>query len=455
MSILRQRKNLAKIIQEFDAFPKVEEDHQECTASGGGLSLVVFSLITMLVVFEINYFLDQGVRYEYDIDPNFDKKLKLNIDIMVAMKCSYVGADILDILGENADKMGNLEEQSMNFDLTPSQQVSFKNMKSINDYARQEYHSIHEHLWKSQLKFGSFYSFQNLFSFKPDTSSKVKEEDVDGCRFHGSLEVNKVAGNFHITAGKSLPVFPRGHVHLSFMMRDTDYNFSHRILHFSFGDENGGIINPLDAEEKITHDSNHIFQYFVQVVPTVQSHFSSNDGDDAYQYAVTEQNRTISHAKGSHGLPGIYIKYDLSPLRVKVVERSTSLIQLLIRLCGIIGGIYSTSGIIHLILTSLIDFILCKRCQKNQSYRQNRPPKHGEAVPVVSLINPAGDTPNFQEVPLNGNVDANGNVGAKYAGDYSSGKINDGSSDGIKSSLNSAVDDGDGNNLTSLLLEKL
>ena len=25
---------------------------------------------------------------------------------------------------------------------------------------------------------------------------------TDGCRFHGSLEVNKVAGNFHITAGK-------------------------------------------------------------------------------------------------------------------------------------------------------------------------------------------------------------------------------------------------------------
>jgi len=24
----------------------------------------------------------------------------------------------------------------------------------------------------------------------------------NGCRFHGSLTVNKVAGNFHITAGK-------------------------------------------------------------------------------------------------------------------------------------------------------------------------------------------------------------------------------------------------------------
>ena len=30
------------------------------------------------------------------------------------------------------------------------------------------------------------------------------------------------------------------------------------------------------------------------------------------------QNRTVSHEKGSHGLPGIYFKYDLSPIRVKV-----------------------------------------------------------------------------------------------------------------------------------------
>jgi len=28
----------------------------------------------------------------------------------------------------------------------------------------------------------------------------------DGCRFRGTLTVNKVAGNFHITAGKYVPL---------------------------------------------------------------------------------------------------------------------------------------------------------------------------------------------------------------------------------------------------------
>ena len=34
-----------------------------------------------------------------------------------------------------------------------------------------------------------------------------------------------------------------------------DYNFSHRIDHFSFGDRHSGIVNPLDGEEQITKNS--------------------------------------------------------------------------------------------------------------------------------------------------------------------------------------------------------
>ena len=34
-----------------------------------------------------------------------------------------------------------------------------------------------------------------------------------------------------------------------------DYNFSHRIDRFSYGDFVAGIVNPLDGEEKIAHDS--------------------------------------------------------------------------------------------------------------------------------------------------------------------------------------------------------
>lgn len=79
----------------------------------------------------------------------------------------------------------------------------------------------------------------------------------DACRIYGTLVLNKVAGNFHITAGKSLTL-PQGHIHISAFMSDMDYNFTHRIHRFSFGDPSPGVIHPLDGDEKITTDSEYI-----------------------------------------------------------------------------------------------------------------------------------------------------------------------------------------------------
>ena len=45
----------------------------------------------------------------------------------------------------------------------------------------------------------------------------IPNEPHDACRVYGSLTLNKVAGNFHITAGKSVPLL-RGHAHLTAFM---------------------------------------------------------------------------------------------------------------------------------------------------------------------------------------------------------------------------------------------
>ena len=49
----------------------------------------------------------------------------------------------------------------------------------------------------------------------------------DACRVHGGLTLNKVAGNFHVTAGKVLPI-AGAHAHMTGFMDKTDYNFTHR-----------------------------------------------------------------------------------------------------------------------------------------------------------------------------------------------------------------------------------
>lgn len=73
-------------------------------------------------------------------------------------------------------------------------------------------------------------------------------------RFYGNVRVNKVTGNFHVIAGKSLPL-QGGHAHLSFVGNHLRYNFSHRINHLSFGDMKVGFINVLDGDEFVTSES--------------------------------------------------------------------------------------------------------------------------------------------------------------------------------------------------------
>lgn len=59
---------------------------------------------------------------------------------------------------------------------------------------------------------------------------------------------------------------------------------------------------------------------------------------------IALQERVINHAAGSHGVSGIFMKYDISSLMVTVTEEHMPFWQFLVRLCGIIGGIFSTTG---------------------------------------------------------------------------------------------------------------
>ena len=83
-------------------------------------------------------------------------------------------------------------------------------------------------------------------------------EPYDACRIHGTMSLNKVEGNFHITAGKSVPLL-RGHAHLSGFMDEKEYNFTHRIDQFGFGKPHAGIVHPLAGDEKIASKSKLCF----------------------------------------------------------------------------------------------------------------------------------------------------------------------------------------------------
>lgn len=333
------------MVRELDAFPKVPESYVESTATGGTVSLLAFSLMFFLALLEFFVYRETWMKYEYEVDKDFTSKLRINVDITVAMKCQYIGADVLD-LAETMVASDGLEYEPVNFELSPQQRLWQLTLLQLQERLRLE-HALQDVLFKSAMK---------LSSPSPVKGSEDSSA-LSACRVHGHLYVNKVAGNFHITVGKSIP-HPRGHAHLAALVSHDSFNFSHRIDHLSFGERIPGIFSTLDGTEKISAEANHMFQYFITIVPTKLQ--TNRITADTHQYSVTERDRSINHALGSHGVSGIFLKYDMSSLMIRVSEQQMALWQLLVRVCGIVGGVFSTTGMLHSMVGFLLDLLCCR-----------------------------------------------------------------------------------------------
>lgn len=136
-------------------------------------------------------------------------------------------------------------------------------------------------------------------------------------------------------------------------------NFSHRIDKFGFGTYFPGLKNPLDASlEQTTHRKTRFdgqsltlldqsrFQYEISVVPTIYVSLGSFfDGTLlTSQYAVTEYTKEFED-DDQNVVPGLFFRYKLEPISVRITEYRQKFTHFIARLCGIIGGIFVTTGI--------------------------------------------------------------------------------------------------------------
>lgn len=209
-----------------------------------------------------------------------------------------------------------------------------------------------------------------------------------GCNIAGTFKIAKVAGNFHIALGKNLdakdgkatetkeaPRYQFGLAELS------HYNTSHVLNHLSFGDDfdqtvqptPGGFYakhrthatarSPLDGTEKILAEevSTAQFQYFIKIVPTV---FTRLDGQNttSNSFSATQHVQEV-HMKGG-GLfmgrlphPGVFFKYDFSPIMVSYTEERGSFWQFLTSFCAVIGGLFTCMGLCTKCLYSTGDLV--------------------------------------------------------------------------------------------------
>jgi hypothetical protein len=154
---------------------------------------------------------------------------------------------------------------------------------------------------------------------------------------------------FHITA--------LGHGHGGAHVDHERLNFTHRIDRFSFGPLYPGLKNPLDHTLEVSMTNFENYQYNLAVVPTIyidETRFFNNIML-TNQYSVTEHQKVMDPTHPD-SFPGIFVKYDIEPISVRVTSSRLGLVQFTTRVCGIIGGIFVTSGMVY----SLFNWIIRK-----------------------------------------------------------------------------------------------
>jgi protein disulfide-isomerase-like protein len=169
------------------------------------------------------------------------------------------------------------------------------------------------------------------------------------CQVSGHLMVNRVPGNFHIEAKSknhnlNAAMTNLSHVvnHLSFGEPIDEKNFrSKRILkqvpaeHRQF--------SPMDSQVFNTKEYHQAFHHYIKVVST-HLNMGSSAANSMLAYQFLEQSQIVYY--DTENVPEARFSYDLSPMSVVVEKKGRKWYDYLTSLCAIIGGTFTTLGLI-------------------------------------------------------------------------------------------------------------
>lgn len=175
-----------------------------------------------------------------------------------------------------------------------------------------------------------------------------------GCQVSGHLMVNRVPGNFHIEARSK-----------NHNINAAMTNLSHIVHHLAFGDEWTNRVDrilkqvppahkefhPLDGKTFLTKDFHQAYHHYIKVVST-HYNMGSSKSKKLLRYQFIEQSQIVFYDEVN--VPEARFSYDLSPMSVIVEKEGRRWYDYLTSLCAIIGGTFTTLGLIDATLYKVL-----------------------------------------------------------------------------------------------------
>lgn len=315
-------------------------------------------LCSFLAINELKDWYKGTESHHFSVEKGVSRQIQMNIDMVVKMPCDDVRINMQDVAGDHVLAASLLQRESTSWDawnrkmntishgVREYQTLDSDDPRRAYEIERDQHakHVLEEVRWNPKRIF-------------PKGPKLKRHEQEDSCRIYGSLEGNKIAADFHITA--------RGHGYFE-MGEHLDhraFNFSHMISEFSFGAAYPNLLNPLDKTIAVTEEQFYSYQYFLNIVPTI---YTTAGIVDPYthalpdpstmtrsqrkntvftnQYSVTSQSHAIDKSLQRVRVPGIFYKFNVEPILLIVSAQRGSLLALLVRLVNLASGVLATGG---------------------------------------------------------------------------------------------------------------
>ncbi|THG16677.1 hypothetical protein TEA_011393 [Camellia sinensis var. sinensis] len=274
---------LKQAIKNLDAFPRAEEHLLQKTQSGAVVSIVGLVIIASLFLHELRYYITTYTVHQMAVDLKRGETLPIHINMTFpSLPCDVLSVDAIDMSGKHEVDLDTNIWKDLN---APPQRYDKDGDKDNHEDSDQKNH---------------------LHGFDQDAETMIKKVkqalgNREGCRVYGVLDVQRVAGNFHISV-HGLNIF------VAQMIVPTEYRYLSK-----------------------------------EVLPTNQ--FSVTE----YYSPMKEYDRTW---------PAVYFLYDLSPITVTIREERRSFLHFITRLCAVLGGTFALTGMLDRWMCRILDAVM-------------------------------------------------------------------------------------------------
>ncbi|OTA70208.1 DUF1692-domain-containing protein [Hypoxylon sp. EC38] len=319
-------------VRAFDAFPKSKPQYVTRTSGGGKWTVVMTVVSCILLWSELARWWRGEETHTFAVEKGVSHSMQINLDIVVKMKCKDLHVNVQDAAGDRILAASRLQEDATNWG-------QWVDAKGVHRLGRDSQGRVVTGSGWHDEGFGEEHVHDIVAMGRKKArwakTPRLWGAEADSCRIYGSLDLNKVQGDFHITA--------RGHGYAEAgqHLDHNAFNFSHVISELSFGPYYPSLVNPLDRTINIAEAHFYKFQYFMSVVPTIYSVHRGSGSAPAErtiftnQYAVTEQSKEISE----RFVPGLFFKYDIEPIMLHIEERRDGFLTFAVKVINILSGV--------------------------------------------------------------------------------------------------------------------